>query len=165
MQTRTKLGIGAALAAALGVGVLTNVGSTEVQDWKTGEWGVLAAGYQIDLDLDEKRATAADQTVPIQIQFDGNVMQVRIPGVRAGLLQLEHAEGRLMGTLTAQGRQYPAAGQRPSITVVQTVEQDDCTFAQYSDGSWGVAPYLGPCHQALVAHVGDMQYVAREYTP
>lgn len=166
MNKRVIGGAGAFGAAALAGALLFGVsGGHEVQDWKTGEWSVLAGGYNIELDLDRKRASVDDTTVPIQTQFNGDILQVRVPGVRGGLLQLEHAEGRLVGNITAQGQTRPAAGQREVIHVVQTVEQGDCQFAQYTDGSWGVAPQSSTCHTALNDHVGGMRYVARDYTP
>lgn len=155
-----------ALAGLLmwGSGGEPSAGDT-VQDWRTGEWHVNAGGYYLVLDLDEDRATHAGRSVRIRKQFSGDVVQVTVPGLRGGLLQLSHAEGRLVGTITANGEERQAAGQRPVISVVQAVEQGPCTFAQYSDGSWGVAPYRGDCHAALVDYTGGLRYAAREYTP
>jgi hypothetical protein len=79
-----------------------------------------------------------------------------------------HAEGRLIGIVTYGGQTRPASGERAHLEVVRTVQPTDaadCTFAQYTDGSWGVAPSASRCHQALDRYAGRLTYVARTYTP
>lgn len=144
-------------------------GPPVVRDWRSGEWQLLAGGYQGVINLDAQTVTAQGITAPAVVEISGDTLRMRlaVPGWEdAALLELVHAEGRLIGTVTAEGETRPAAGQRIDLQVVRTMEVGDgCTAAAYTDGSWGVGPYTGPCHQALVEHVGAMRFVAREYTP
>jgi len=136
-----------------------------VMDWRTGEWEFLAGGYYVTLDLDASTARLAGVVAPVSATFDGDSMHVRltVPGYDAGVLSVEHAEGRMIGTVQWQDSIRPASAQRPSLEVVQRLEQGDCTFALFTDGSYGVAPNTAECHQALDSHAGPLRYVAREY--
>jgi hypothetical protein len=141
-----------------------------VQDWRTGEWSLLAGGYVGTIDLDDSTATADGVTAPITWTAAGDTLHARltVPGYEAGELAVVHAEGRLIGTVIWGGETRPAAGERPSLRVVRTVQPTDaagCTLAQYTDGSWGVAPSASRCHQALDRYVGRLTYVARIYEP
>lgn len=140
-------------------------GPPVVMDWRTGEWEFLAGGYYVTLDLDASTARLAGIVAPVSATFDGDSMHVRltVPGYDAGVLSVEHAEGRMIGTVQWQDSIRPASGQRTGLQVVQRLEQGDCTFALYTDGSWGVSPNTAECHQALDSHAGPLRYVAREY--
>lgn len=155
--------------ALLAAAPAEEAGPPVVQDWRSGEWGIQAGGYHGVLDLDAGLVTAQGITAPALVEIAGDTLRMRlaVPGWQDyALLELVHAEGRLIGTVTAEGETRPAAGQRPQLQVVRTLEvAEGCTAAEYTDGSWGVGPYTGPCHQALVEHVGGLRFAAREYTP
>lgn len=139
-----------------------------VQDWRTGEWDVLAAGYRGTIDLTRMQATSNGATAPILATAHGDTLRVRldIPGyTQMGLIELVHAEGRMIGTVTRDTIVRPASAQRLELRVVRTVRRQPCTFAEYTDGSWGVAPHNADCHQALDAYAGPLRFVARQYVP
>lgn len=71
----------------------------------------------------------------------------------------------MIGTVAYDTIVRPASAQRFDIQVVRTVRRAPCTFAQYTDGSWGVTPYTAACHQALDTYAGPLRYTAREYVP
>jgi hypothetical protein len=139
-----------------------------VMDWRTGVWEVYAAGFRGTMDLTARTATWENVTAPIAPTFIGDLLEVRlgVEGVApSGLMTLRHAEGRMIGTITYQGQERQATASRPNLIVVTRLAQGECTFAQFTDGSWGVAPFTGPCHDALNTHVGGMKFVARTIPP
>lgn len=142
-------------------------GPPAVMDWRTGEWDVLAGGYRVVLDLTHEKATAQSVTAPITAVAAGDTLRVRldVPGYTDGLLEMVHAEGRMIGTVRYGEEERPASGQRPFLMVVRKVSRSPCTFAQYTDGSWGVTPYNSNCLQSLDNYAGPFRYVAREYIP
>ncbi len=142
-------------------------GPPVVLDWKTGEWGLNVGGYLVALDLDAAIATAHGVTAPVVATFAGDTLRARlaVPGYDAGLLELVHSEGRLIGAVAYGDSIRPAAGQRAELKVVRTVARAPCTFAQFTDGSWGVSPNDATCHQALDGYAGPLRYVARTFTP
>lgn len=143
-------------------------GPPVVLDWRSGEWSVFAAGFRGVLDLSAGTATWEGVAAPIAATFAGDTLRVRIgiPGwIAGGLLELRHAEGRMIGTVSYAGETREATAQRADLQVVRVVEESGCSFAQYTDGSWGVAPFTGPCHDALDTYVGGMRFVARQFTP
>lgn len=139
-----------------------------VQDWRSGTWSLLAGGYTGVLDLDASTVEVDGVTAAVTWETAGDTLRVRpaVPGYEGGLLEVTHAEGRLIGTVSWSGETRPAAGERASLAVVRTVQPADaagCTMAQYTDGSWGVAPASAACHQALDRYAGRLTYVARAY--
>ena len=144
------------------------VGPPTVLDWRTGVWDVLAGGYRVALDLTAGKATVAGVTAPVTSTAAGDTLRVRlqVPGYTTGLLEMVHAEGRMIGTVAYDTIVRPASAQREQLLVVPPiVRRGDCTFARYTDGSWGISPNTGACHAALDAYAGPLRFVAREYTP
>ncbi len=158
------------LDRVMGAPADTTAAAPAVQDWRTGEWSLLAGGYVGTIDLDDSTATVEGVTAPIAWTAAGDTLRARltVPGYEAGELAVVHAEGRLIGTVAYGGETRPASGERTSLRVVRTVrpaDAADCTLAQYTDGSWGVAPSASRCHQALDRYAGRLTYVARTYVP
>lgn len=151
------------LSKVLGLLDPAPAGPPTVLDWRTGEWDVLAGGYRGVLDLTYQTATINGVTAPVTSVAAGDTLRVglRVPGLEDGLLELVHAEGRMIGTVMYDTIVRPASAQRPSLERVSVVKEGACTFVLYTDGSWGVAPNAGGCHAVLVERVGGLKFVAR----
>lgn len=139
-----------------------------VMDWREGVWGVYAAGFRGTINLASKIAEWAGVVAPIEVNYIGDILEVRlgVPGVApSGLMTLVHVEGRMIGTITYLGEERQATAYRPELAVVSLEEQGNCTFAQYTDGSWGHSPNTSSCFQALLQAHGPFKMTPRVYVP
>lgn len=144
-------------------------GPPTVQDWRTGEWRLKIAGYYVFLDLDAGLASAEGVSAPIAAEFGADSMHIRlrVPGVEGlARLDLHHAEGVLMGTLTTPGESRIVGGRRAHRELVRTVAVSGCMLAQYTDDSWRIAPHIWDCQAALNDYLGERtRYAAAAYEP
>lgn len=132
-----------------------------VREWKTGEWFVRAGEYVGTIDLSLKQANLNGVSASVITSFRGDSVFLQLVAPLSGRIAMEHAEGRMIGTLTRDTVVRPASAIRPQIAVVETEEVEGCVFVVYTDGSPGVAPNNSRCHQLLDKNKGPLRYVAR----